>query len=86
MKKIISCFLVLILLSVSVMASEEREWENLTRIENLLTHCDELGINTCYEEVNYNILNRFVRYYSEDEENGVSQERLDYNNECLTNM
>ena len=88
MKKIISCILsmAVIIGTFPVMAAESVNWRDTSYIKALLEQCSEKGINTCYEEVDFNILNRFVTYYAQDVENGVSQERLDYNNEYLSDL
>ena len=69
-----------------VYAEDNADWRDTDKIKVLLDRCDAEGINTEYEKVNYNILDRFVTYYAEDEADGASEQRLSYNNSVLTDM
>ncbi len=48
-------------------------------LKNLIDECEEKGISTDYEKINYNIINRFAGYVEEDILN-EDTDRLDYTN------
>lgn len=87
MKKILAYLTVITLLSQgAVVFADENTWQNTSEVKALLDECKSKGINTEYEEVSYNILNKFVTDYASDVSDGASTEKLEYNNSALTEI
>lgn len=85
-RKILALIVSLGLIGVQPVRAESPVWQNINVLAQLLAVCEQNGINTDYEEVNYNILKRFITYYGEDVSNGVAQDRLQYNDAYLTSL